>query len=106
MKAKEYAKIAIDGNYDLDSVSEIVKGLMCEISGIARARNVGTLPGMNAVIQEIRQKWVAICRRAEGLNKDGFDKFLVDKGLINKDHTLNVHYNACRPLPREKIMGA
>jgi hypothetical protein len=89
MKAKEYAKIATEGNYDIDSISKVLLGLMGEISTIAKARNVGAITGMNSIVQEIRQKWTAICRRTEGLNEDGFDRFLMGKGLINRDGTLD-----------------
>ncbi len=89
MKAKEYAAILKEGDYDLESVSKVIQGLLGEISGIAKARNVSTIAGMNRVVQEIRQKWVAICRRSEGLNENGFDMFLKEKGLINSDGVLD-----------------
>jgi hypothetical protein len=92
MKAKEYAKIAKDGNYDLEAVSKVVQGLLGEISSITKIRNVSTMDGMNRVVQEIRQKWTAICRRTEGLHEDGFDKFLMEKGLINKDCKLDADF--------------
>ena len=100
MKAKEYAKIAIDGNYDLEAVSKVVQGLLGEISSITKARNVSTIDGMNRVVQEIRQKWTAIYRRTEGLNEDGFDKFLMEKGLIDKEGKLTA------TVLRQKFMGA
>ena len=89
MKAKEYAVILEEGNYDIDAVSKVIQGLLGEISSIAKALNVGTIDGMNRVVQEIRQKWTAICRRTKGLNADGFDKFLMGKGLLDKDCNLN-----------------
>ena len=101
MKAKEYAEIVKEGNYDLASVSKVLLGLMGEISSIAKARNVGSITGMNGVVQEIRQKWVAICRRAEGLNKEGFDKFLMGKGLIDKDYKVTGNL-----MERKYYMGA
>lgn len=100
MKAKEYAEIAKAGNYDFESVSKVVQGLLSEISSIAKGRNVSTITGMNGVVQEIRKKWTAICRRTEGLNEDGFDKFLMEKGLIDKDCNLN------RALLMKTYMGA
>ena len=101
MKAKEYAEIVKEGNYDLASVSKVLLGLMGEISSIAKARNVGTITGMNGVVQEIRQKWLAICRRAEGLNKDGFDRFLMEKGLVDKDYKVTRNL-----MERKYYMGA
>ena len=100
MKAKEYAEIAKEGNYDLESVSKVVQGLLSEISRIAKGRNVSTIRGMNGVIQEIRKKWTAIYRRTEGLNEDGFDRFLMEKGLIDKEGKLNA------AVLQQKLMGA
>ena len=89
MKAKEYAQILIDGNYDIDSVSKVVQGLLGEISSISKARNITSVSRMNAVVQEIRQKWKAIYRRTNGLNEDGFDRFLKEKGFVDEDYKLN-----------------
>jgi len=90
MKAKEYAKELKDSNYDLDSVDKVIKGLLGEIMSLSRVRKVGTLSGLNGVVQEIRQKWVAISNRSEGhLSKEGFDKYLIDRKLLNMDCSLN-----------------
>ena len=89
MKAKEYAQILIDGNYDIDSVSKVVQGLLGEISSISKARNITSVSRMNAVVQEIRQKWKAIYKRTEGITEDGFDRFLKEKGLIDEDYKFN-----------------
>ena len=102
LKAKEYAKIAIEGNYDVHSVSKVVNGLLGEIVTISKGRNVGTTSGLNGVVQEIRQKWKAVCRKAEGLNADGFDLFLIKHGLLNRDLTINTDL---REIP-ESLMGA
>lgn len=83
MKAKEYAQILKGGNYDTDSVSKVIQGLLGEITSLFEARHIATISGLNGVVQEIRQKWRAVCRRAEGLNIDGFDKFLKDKNIID-----------------------
>lgn len=94
MKAKEYAKIVIEGNYGIESVDKVINGLLGEITSLCKARNVGTTSGLNGVVQEIRQKWRAISRRAEGLNNDGFDKLLIKNGLLNKDLTINTNINS------------
>ena len=91
MKAKEYAVIVVDGEYSPESVSKVVNGLLGEITSIAKARNISKVSSMEAVIKEIRQKWYAICNRAEGLNMDGFDKFLVKHGLLDEDLTLSLN---------------
>jgi len=90
MKAQEYAQDVKDNSYSIESVNRVVQGLLGEITCIAKARNISKVSSMEAVIKEIRQKWVAICNRAEGLNKDGFDKFLVKHGLLGEDLTLSM----------------
>lgn len=92
MKAKEYVKVLEEGDYDFDSVSKTIKGLLNEIASLSKARNVSTLSGVNGVVQEIRQKWVAIYNRSNGhLKKDGFDKFLIKHKLLNVDCTVNAN---------------
>lgn len=94
MKAKEYAKIVIDGNYDLESVSKVVQGLLGEITTLSKMRNISTTTALNGVVQEIRQRWKAICRRADGLDVNGFDAFLIKHSLLNKDLTINKDINS------------
>jgi len=90
MKAKEYALILKEENYSIESVDKIVKGLLDEIISLSKARSVGTLSGLNGVVQEIRQKWVAVSNRSEGcLKKDGFDKYLIKQKLLNMDCSVN-----------------
>ncbi len=90
MKAKEYAKDLKDNNYDFDSVDKAIKGLLGEINSLAKMRSVGTLAGFGRVVIEIRQKWVAVSKRSEGhLNKDGFDKYLISRKLLNQDCSFN-----------------
>lgn len=94
MKAKEYAEIAIKEEYSIESVDRVIKGLLGEITVISKKRKVGSTAALNGVVQEIRQKWRAISRRAEGLNIDGFDFFLIKHGLLNKDLTINTEINS------------
>jgi len=99
MKAKEYAQILKDKNYDNESLDSVIKGLLDEIVSISKARGVKTLSGLNGVVQEIRQKWVAIYNRSDGhLNKNGLDDYLISKRFLNLDCSINVN------LFREKFM--
>ena len=99
MKAKEYVQVLKEGNYDIGFVDKVVKSLLDEIVSLSKARKVGSNSGLDGVVREIRQKWVAISNRSDGhLNKDGFDKYLISKKLLNMDCSLNVN------LFKEKIM--
>jgi len=92
MKAKEYAQALKEGNYDLESVDKVVKGLLDEIVSLSKVRSVGSKSGLEGVVKELRQKWVAIANRSEGhLNKDGFDQFLIGKKLLNLDCSININ---------------
>ncbi len=90
MKAKEYAQRVKDDSYSVESVKQLIQDLLGEITSIAKARNISKVSSMESVIRETRQKWIAVCNRAEGLNKDGFDKFLVKHGLLGEDLTLSM----------------
>jgi hypothetical protein len=99
MKAKEYAQILKDGNYGVEFIDKIVKGLLDEIVSLSKARKVGSKSGLDGVVREIRQKWVAVSNRSDGhLNKDGFDKYLISKKFLNMDCSINEN------LFKEKIM--
>ena len=92
MKAKEYAKNLKDSDYNSDAVNKMVKDLLDEVTVLAKSRNVSTISGLNGVVQEIRQKWVAISNRSEGhLKKESFDQFLISRKLLNEDCSLNAN---------------
>lgn len=67
MKAKDYiSKYIKDDNYDIKSVSSIIKGLLSEMVEIREKRNIQNTASYNSLVQEIRQKWRAICKLAKG----------------------------------------
>jgi hypothetical protein len=71
MKAKDYAK-QFNDNPGIDSVCEIGVAFVREIAQIAKARNVSTMPGLLAILNEQNRKWAAFCRLTNGaVREDG-----------------------------------
>lgn len=72
MKAKEYAE-QFNANPGIDSICEIGAAFVREIAQLAEKRNVITMPGLLAIVDEQNRKWQAFCRQANSyVNENGF----------------------------------
>jgi hypothetical protein len=74
MKAKDYAEIyekAVEKN---KAIIQICNEFIRETKSLVKTRKVQTASGLNGVLREQRQKWIAFSRQTKGvLKEDGFE---------------------------------
>lgn len=79
MKAKDYTEIFQKADDKFEAARQICNEFIMETKSLVKNRKVQTPSGLNGVLREQRQKWIAVARQTGAFKENGYE-------LLMKQH--------------------